>query len=144
MKKEVKKEMNVNVVNEEMKGLKEMKKEIEKVMLFGEEIEKRNLSNQELVNLLKEKFDFKKVGVGEVVYYILGLKKYEMININYVSISMIVRKLFDINGIVCNCSDKCVGWYMNKINNGKIDIKEKYKSGNKRVVSVVNIDELIF
>lgn len=144
MKKEVKKEMNVNVVNEEMKGLKEMKKEIEKVMLFGEEIEKRNLEVQEMINLLKDRFDFKKVGVGEVVYYILGLKKYEMININYVSISMIVRKLFDINGIVCNCSDKCVAWYNNKINKGLINIKDKYKSNSKRIVNVINIDELVF
>ena len=142
MKKAEKK--NVNVVNEEMKGLNEMKKDVEKVLLFGEEIEKRNLDTQEMINLLKEKFNFKSVGVGEVVYYILGLKKYNMINISYVSISMIVRKLFEINGIVCNCSDKCVAWYNNKINKGLINIEIKYKSNNKRAVNIINIDDLVF
>lgn len=143
MKKKVEKK-NVAVVNAEMKGLNEMKKDVEKVLLFGEEIEKKNLEVQEMINLLKEKFDFKSVSVGEVVYYILGLKKYNMININYVSISMIVRKLFETKGIVCNCSDKCVAWYNNKINKGLINIEIKYKSNSKRVVNVININDLVF
>lgn len=121
----------------------ESKKELEKVVLFGDELEKRKIDLQECVNLLKKKFENESIEVGKVSYYLLGLKIYGMIDLSYSNIVLIVKKFFESNGMITETSEKCAAYYMRMIKSGKVNIKESFKnSGRKK--EIINLDSIIF
>ena len=121
----------------------ESKKEIEKVVLFGDELERRKIDLQECVNLLKKKFENESIEVGKVSYYLLGLKIYGMIDLSYSNIVVIVKKFFEVNKMMTETSEKCTAYYMRMIKSGKVNIKENFKnSGRKK--EIINIDNIVF
>lgn len=125
---------------------KELKNvEVEKVVLFGDELEFKKLSNEKLLNVIKKRFNKKELfEVGKMCYYILGLRKYKMIDLSYSSIVIIVKKLFEVNGLVCNTTEKCLAWYNGRINKGLIDIKEDFKNVGRAKITNIDISNLDF
>lgn len=112
------------------------------VVVFGQELEQKVLSNQELIDLIKNRFG-SNLEVGKVSYYILALKHLQMISLSYASIVAIIKKLFEINGLETNTTEKCMAWYMQKIKKNKIDITEDFSNvGRKK--EIINVNELVF
>lgn len=118
-------------------------KEQTTVLVFGQELEKKVLSNQELIDLVKARFNSENLEVGKISYYILALKHLEMTTLSYASIVAIIKKLFEINNMQTNTTEKCMAWYMQKIKKNKIDITKEFSNiGRKK--EVINVNELIF
>lgn len=149
MKKEnAKKSVNVVVKKESeliMKQENVKNVEVKKVLLFGDELELKKLSNEELLNVIKKRFNKKELfEVGKMCYYILGLRKYKMIDLSYSSIVIIVKKLFEVNGLICNTSEKCLAWYNGRINKCLINIEEDFKNVGRIKVNNIDISNLDF
>lgn len=120
------------------------KKELQTVVLFGEELEKKSYSVQEIVNLLKNRFnDVSSIEVGRVSYYLLGLKYLGLSNLSYNDNVMIIKKFFEVNGMTTETTDKCQAFYMNKIKSGKINLNEDFKSSGRKK-EIINLDSIIF
>lgn len=139
------KENQTNVVvtkkESELKMAKEIKKqEVKKVILFGDEIEFKQLTIDDVIELVKKRFNHPdKIETGKVCYYILGMKHYKMINLSNIVIAGIARNFILANGLKCATTGESVNWYNNKINKGIVNIKEDFKKSG-RALSISNVD----
>lgn len=117
-------------------------KEQNMVLVFGQELVQKELTNQEVIDLIKNRFG-SNLEVGKVSYYVLALKHYEMTKLSYANIVAIIRKLFEVNNLQTNTTEKCLAWYNQKIKKNKIDITKDF-SNTGRKKELINIQELVF
>lgn len=121
----------------------ENKKTNQIIILFGQEVEQRELSNQEVIDLVKAKFEGQKYEVGKMSYFLLALKHLGMTKLSYASNTLIIKKLFETQGLVTDTTEKCQAWYMQRIKKNKIDITKDFsESGRKK--EIINVSELVF
>lgn len=113
------------------------------IILFGQEVEQKELSNQEVIDLIKTRFEGQKYEVGKMSYFLLALKHLGMTKLSYASNVLIIKKLFETQGLVTDTTEKCQAWYMQRIKKNKIDITKDFsESGRKK--EIINVSELVF
>jgi len=104
---------------------------VEMISLFGIEIENKKYDAKALVSLLKEKFDELET-VGHISYFVQAMKQAKLVDVSYAMIAAIINKLFELNGLQANTTDKCQAWYANKLRKGKINPAEPFRAGRKK------------
>lgn len=120
------------------------KKENQQVVIFGENVENKIHSPQEVVNLLKTRFNNpSSIEVGKVSYYLCALKYYKLSTLSYNDHVLIIKKFFEINGLTTETTTKCQAHYMTKIKKGLVDLSEDFKSSG-RAKQVIDLNSIIF
>ena len=114
----------------------------ETVSLFGIEIENKKYDTKALVTLLKDKFNELET-VGHISYFVQAMKQKKLVDDSYAMIAAIINKLFEINGLQANTTDKCQAWYANKLRKGQINPDEPFRAGRKKqAITTEQIDNL--
>lgn len=117
-------------------------KTVNTITIFGDEFENRKYELKEVIAFTRKRFETKgsqsELPVGQMSYYILAFRHLKLVEVSYETIAQIVRKIFELNGQLCETTAKAQAWYQRKIKNGSIDITKDFKPST-RTKQIVDI-----
>lgn len=115
-----------------MKKTQEQKVETQtQVVIFGDKIENKKMDLKKFVQIIRTKFEPNHLEVGKIAYYSLALRQKGLVDFNYTTLVDIIHKIFELNNLETDTTEKCMAYYQNKINKGLINIDEPFKTSSR-------------